>query len=254
MDELRAKLKAKTDDYNRVLSARDNVSSKLNDAQATISILRLENDLLRVENYKLRRSPQTPGTGVGAGVTPFGPGGGALASPLSRRGSDEQGDEFPSSSGTSGQEPSGGVGRRWAVDLGLTLDQWDIARETSPSKDSHSTATASTVRADSPTAGSTLAHGTVTTGEGTGSVMPSPRPPFVRHASAGQGLKSGHHRHTISEPMLGRKVSCRAAAVCGFWPFVFSRRPQRSAFLVRQRLHSFADWCMVNAICCHTVL
>lgn len=152
LDELKSKLKSKTDDYNRVLSARDNFASKLTDVQGTVRILRLENDLLRVENYGLKAHT------------------GSAISPTSRRGSDEQGDEFPSTQ-MSVREPGGG--RRWAMDLGMTLEEWGDA-----------VAPSLPVLVD--------AH-------------PSPKPPLP-----GQRPR---HRHASSEPQLARKVKMHFSAL-----------------------------------------
>ena len=78
-----------------MLSARDNLKSKLADVMSTVSILRLENDVLRVEAFRLRHA--------------------AIANTLSptRRGSEDAKEAVDAE-------------RPWAADLGLGLDQWEV--------------------------------------------------------------------------------------------------------------------------------
>ena len=54
MDSLRVQLRAKSEEAAKAGSARDNMQAKLAEALSSTNILRLENDLLRVENYRLR--------------------------------------------------------------------------------------------------------------------------------------------------------------------------------------------------------
>jgi hypothetical protein len=68
VDTLRTQLQERTQERDRAVSLRDNLQSKLSEATCTASILRLENDHLRTENYRHRSARRMASGGSGAAL------------------------------------------------------------------------------------------------------------------------------------------------------------------------------------------